>query len=432
MKPITPATPTDRYAILCRLFLLVLPLHGISFFEVGFNGSPDNIFIILSFLLLFIDYLIFDEVREYINTRLFSKEASHLILLLIFLFMSDVINVLRFGSPGFLADRMGSILLLVLFACGVSTGNHLRKILFCWMIASAYLALQNILSNLGITPAVEGSRFHAPRIMYGFRMPFHYAVGLPGDFGWHGMMLITGFISACYTCKAHKWAGILCALLCFGSIVMMQSRSTYLGFLVSVTMLVFFLVDKSRRKGVIFIALSPLLIFVAVWYREIFHFFQYAWRGFVDVGARNVGSRLLQFQRAIDIGMSHPLTGTGHNSFMTVTNLPYTIHNSFLYQLSSLGVVSFVLYCSAFVAAFFVSFRNMMPRRREKAPDVNPFLFCALAGVTVELNCFLAISGSIPWLLIYFILLANSLSAAQPADKEAVAAQAAAAVQNNI
>lgn len=418
MKRFNPARSTDRYAFLCQLFILILPLHGISFFDIGFNGSPDNIFIILVFLLLCIDYLIFDDVREHINIRLFSKEARRLILLLLLMFMFDVINVIYYGNPGYLADRLGSVLLVVFFACGVSTCEHLRKIACCWMIAASYLALQNILSNLGITPAIEGSRFHGPRIMYGVKMPFHYAAGFPGAFGWHGMMLIAGFIFSCYIYKTNRLTGILGALLCFVSIVMMQSRSTYLGFLISGVMLAFFLVDRNRKKSVLIIILSPLLIFIAVWYQDIFSFFQEVWRGFLDIGKGSMDSRFLQFQMAIDIGLKNPFIGAGHNSFMAITDLHSTIHNSFLYQLSSLGVASFLIYCSAFVLAFYVSFRNMSPQLLNNTPDINFFLFCILVGVTIELNCFLVISGRIPWLIIYFILLVNNLSATAPLKRK--------------
>jgi O-antigen ligase len=136
------------------------------------------------------------------------------------------------------------------------------------------------------------------------------------------------------------------------------------------------------------------------------------------VGARNVSSRLLQFRKAIDIGLDHPLTGTGHNSFMTVTNLPNTIHNSFLYQLSSLGILSFLLYGGVFAAAFTVALRDLLTRRRETTPDFTLFLLCALAGVTVEMNFFLYISGSVPWLLIYFIFLTARLSPELPDERE--------------
>lgn len=400
------------YYYSCLLFILLMPLENISFFDIGFKGSITNIFIILIFLKLATDYLLFNNFRKIINYRIYSRESKYLLLPLIIVMTFDTISNVYHGGIGFLTDRIGSVLLVLIFIVGVDSYKKLLSTITCWIFASSYLALQNILSNLNITPVVEGARFHQPRNFYGLDMPFHYAVGFPGAFGWHGMLLVSGFLFSIFYIKHNRLVGFLGSALCLASIVMMQSRSTYLAFIIS--LIVYLLISSfanNKYKQFTFI-LFPLIFFFIYYLPELVRYIPYLWEGFVNVARGNVDGRLLQFRVSIETGLSNCFLGVGHN-YLFDGKLDHVIHNSFLYQLASIGIFGFFVYCYIYFNVIKVSFQSIFSRKFfSNELSLMVVLFSIFIGICIELSLFRVISGKEQWLIIYFILLYSSLMSA--------------------
>lgn len=393
------------YYYSCLFFILIMPLQNISFFDIGFKGSLTNLLIILIFLKLTADYLIFYNFRKIVNVRIFSYESKFLLLPLCIVMCFDVLSTVYHGGFGFLADRIGTVLLVIIFIVGIDSYEKLKKIPICWLFASSCLAAQNILSNLGLTPIIEGARVEMPRTFYGVKMPFNYTAGFPGAFGWHGMLLVSGFIFSIYYVKKNKFIGYLCGMLCMTSIIMMQSRSTYLAVVVSLMvylLTIFYVNNKYKQLALLF---SPTILIFVYYLPDITSYIGYIWEGFVNVERLNVDSRLYQFQVGIEAGLEHWFLGTGHNyEFNSVSGV--VIHNSFLYQLASIGVAGFLVYCYIYYKSFLTSIKIILFNKLFVIEHgLIVALFSMLIGVCIELSLFRVISGKEQWLIIYFILL---------------------------
>ena len=393
------------YYYSCLFFILIVPLQNISFFDIGFNGSLTNLFIILIFLKLSVDYLIFYNFRKIIKNRIFSYESKFILLPLCIVFFFDILSTIFHGGFGFLADRIGTVLLVIIFIVGIDSYEKLKKIPIFWIFASSYLAAQNILSNIGLIPVIQGSRVEKARFFYGVEMPFNNAAGFPGAFGWHGMLLVSGFFFSIYYVRKNKFIGFLCGMLCMTNIIMMQSRATYLAVVVSLMVYLLTISYANNKYKQLALIFFPAILISVYYLPDITSYIGYIWEGFVNVAKGNVDSRLFQFQVSIEAGSEHWFLGAGHNClFNSLSGV--VIHNSFLYQLASIGVVGFLVYCYIYYNSFLTSIKFILFNKRFVIEHgLIVALFSMLIGICINLSLFRVISGKEQWLIIYFILL---------------------------
>jgi len=393
------------YYYVCLLFILIMPLNNISFFEIGFHGSPTNILIIGTAGILITNYLLFSSFRRHFHQRLVSFESKHLLIPLLGVLCFDILSTSYHGGLNYLADRIGTVLLVIIFLVGIDSREKLEKVTFFWMIAAFYLAAQNIASQVGLTPVIKGSRISNPRTMFGAQMPFNYAAGFPGAFGWHGMILETGLLFSIYHASLKKYFWAIVALLCLTSIVMMQSRSSYLAAGVSLAVYLLITFYIKRKIVPLFILISPLIILCLYYLPEIISYIAFFTKEFINIGRTNVYSRLFQFKVAIDAGLTNPLLGKGHNYlFNSLSGV--VIHNSFLYQLASIGVLGFLLYTYIYVKSLLTAGKLIFfTKKKYYEKKLAAAFFCSLIAMCIELSLFKVISGKEQWLIMYFILL---------------------------
>ncbi len=402
-----------HYYYSCLLFILLIPLENIYLFDIGFKGSCTNLLIILSSTKLFFDYCISYKFRQYFKYRIYSYESKCLLLPLLILTTIDIVSSISHACFWFITDRIGTILLIIMFIIGVENIEKSKKLSLFWIFSASYMATQNILSNFYITPAIEGSRFHNPRNFFGFDMPFNYAVGFPGDFGWHGMILISGFLFAVHYYKSSKIISLFGSLLSLSSIIMLQSRSTYLALMISIIIyfFIFSLVSK-KFKIVIFFCL-PMTILVIFYFSYIFDYIINVWEGFLNVTRATVDGRLFQYKLSIKTGFSNIFLGAGHD-YSFNGKLEHVVHNSFLHQFYSIGIIGFFVYCYIYYNAIKSFIRYMLLMRTEYYDSsFIIILFSSFIGVCIELLFFRVISGKIQWLIIYMILINSSIVASK-------------------
>lgn len=252
------------------------------------------------------------------------------------------------------------------------------------------------------------------RTYFGIKLPFNKPVGLLElSDGKLGIIIAPIILLAMINTKKDfrffkiRWPRIVAMVLLL-LIIILQSRSAYLGFVIA--FFVFVLLYPSRRFRLYtlgFTAISGTLVLISGLYSFI-------WAGLVGEGiySGNVEARAHDLSFAINNFLESPILGVGHkNTLYFASPLDTTglgSHNLFLDHLASGGLLAFVPLVLLFVVFFYYTGKYYLLALRKKLNNhigLSIWLITSMIYILVELSFYRGFYNEYTYLFLAFGLI---------------------------
>ncbi len=256
-----------------------------------------------------------------------------------------------------------------------------------------------------------------------------------------GVVLVLGFVLALWQqeiCrgKLKKIFFGLCAIIFVYGVFVTGSRTSYLMFLICLSMIFYHKEKKSKGlmviKGILILALVSALIFTQ---KDRYQFQRTL--GAVEVlrqgdskkpGNKNVNRRLQKDKIAIEMAKKNWLFGVGYLNKEILENWygkdTRFSHNTYLRILSETGVIGISLYTCFLFSIFRLASRGLMSvryKRRKKVKKVtgtldtvylaNFWLTCGFVGIVVSSSFIVMFNEKIFWVWLSIIVAEQALHA---------------------
>jgi O-antigen ligase len=298
--------------------------------------------------------LSFSKHRELkMDERLFILISCFVVLVLL-----DLVNGVQFEALlefNYAFGRITSLLVILLILTYLqANGDKAVGVVTQVVLFSAFvISVMIILEGFGVIS--YGFYSEEGRHLFGTRMPFRKATGVPLSDGKLGTLLIPAFTMLVVTGLTQHflkplWRWLFLLVIGF-AIIIMQSRSGWLGLFMGLGFLSAYHVAKSRYLA--FYLLGITLGLAALFFSSLGELIL---GGFVGEGvqARTVEGRFLGAEQALDASGVSFLFGQGHGNVFIENEIGKThiIHNLFLDQLASNGIVGLLVLL--FVYGFFL------------------------------------------------------------------------------
>jgi O-antigen ligase len=330
------------------LLLFIIPFFPMPKTALGIF-APVSVVLLFGYLLL----------MAMTKTRDFVMDAPTTVILgcFLLLILLDLLNGLQFGAVQefrYAFGRITSLMVILLVAAYLQTHGEqgVRLVMRVLLFSAVLVSVMIILEGFGFIsygfPSEEGRR------LFGTRMPFRKATGVPLSDGKLGTLLIPAFImlliGGLTDYLKKSWRGLLLLVIGF-AIVIMQSRSGWLGLFMGLAFLTVYYAIHSRYLAFYLLGMAALL--AVLFFSPLGDLLL---GGFVGEGvqARTVSGRFLGAEQALDASGASFLLGHGHGNVFIENEIGKThiIHNLFLDQLASNGIMG--LLALLFVYGFFL------------------------------------------------------------------------------
>jgi len=261
------------------------------------------------------------------------------------LIISDIFCVLIFEFKTQFPYLIARVVTLTLFIVSISFRPSLdlvEKMIRIYCVSIMLLSILVILEGFSVVSM--GAETARGRTYFGVQLPFRKAVGFPMSDGEFGIMVSPAFLYLLlqffggpgYRRMPFSLIGVF---LTGFALLVAQSRSTWLGLALSLTVIGLLLPRRNIDRLIIVTMGLAFTAFVGSQiYGEIF-------AGFTSEGilAKNVNDRFETFGIVSEILRQSPLFGVGHGdgvSSGTDLSLDKAIHNHFISALSSGGLIA--------------------------------------------------------------------------------------------
>ncbi len=330
------------------LLLFIIPFFPMPKTALGIL-APVSVVLLFGYLLL----------MAMTKTRDLVMDAPTTVMLgcFLLLILLDLLNGVQFGAVQefrYAFGRITSLMVILLVAAYLQTHGEqgVRLVMQVLLFSAVLVSVMIILEGFGFIsygfPSEEGRR------LFGTRMPFRKATGVPLSDGKLGTLLIPAFtlllISGLTDYLKKSWRWLLLLVIGF-AIVIMQSRSGWLGLFMGLAFLTVYYAIRSRYLAFYLLGITALL--AVLFFSPLGDLLL---GGFVGEGvqARTVSGRFLGAEQALDASGASFILGQGHGNVFIENEIGKThiIHNLFLDQLASNGIVG--LLALLFVYGFFL------------------------------------------------------------------------------
>jgi len=367
------------------LFIFIIPFFPVPKSRLGFI-APVVVFLLFAFMVI----LIIKKIKEFpFYTNIVIFILSFVILMLI-----DLINGIRFDNSLEFKYTLGRITALMVFLLVIFYLNQkgLKGInyLYMIMIASAIIvSIMIILEGFGFIST--GLPSEGGRHLFGTRLPFRKATGVPISDGKLGTFLIPMFTLLLFpqlinTTLTNKLRWGFLTIIGF-AIIIMQSRSGWLGLFVGLSFLLFYYIIKSKDISLYLLLLS--FVFVVAYSTPLLGI---VLSGFIGEGvqARTVSGRFLGAEQALDAIKTAFLIGHGHGAVFIENEVGkiHLIHNLYLDQLASAGFIGFLVLFSSHILFLSILIKKIFFSKIKEIVILSLWLITAWLSVFIESNLY--------------------------------------------
>ena len=367
-------------------FLFIVPFFPLPKTVLGFL-APLSVIFLFGFLVLQIATRKIDlQLDININT---------VIVCFFLLIVFDLINGMRFESLvefKYVFARVTTLIVTLLVVSYLQNNpqHGIKWVMLAILFSAVVVSILIILEGFGLVST--GIHSEMGRRLFGIRIPIRKATGVPLSDGKLGtllipsltMLLIPGLLSE----WLHKrWRLLFIFLLVIG-ILIMQSRSGWLGLFAGWAFLIAYYINRSKYIAFHLLAVTLMagILFFSPVGEAIF-------AGFVGEGiqAQSASGRLLGAQQALAASTSSFILGQGHGTVFIENEIGkiHIIHNLFLDQLTANGIVGLLVLL--FVYGFFLWLIGVALRKVSKNSFAERYLLWLVAAwlsVFVEQNLY--------------------------------------------
>ncbi len=381
-----------------KLFLLVFFITPFLPMPTGAYGPIAPVLYLFLFFLLMFVFVLGKKIPRYLTNDYFTIVlALHLLLLFL-----DIMQIIVFGSQeiNYAVNRVISIALFVCFTVSILDRSYIenstvlpsRTLILILQWSLGIYALLLVLQAFQIITIGADTK---ARSYFGLTLPIRKPLGLfKISDGKIGCMLATGF----YLFLTNSYNRIkfiqvknskVISLLFFVALVLCQSRSAYLGFLIS--FFCFCMIIPYRNIKWMFLAIvgliAPIILSTPIP--------RLIWLGFVGGGIyeKNVAARSKINQFTFDRFLDSPIIGNGDSDLkLYVGNGEYLgSHNFYLDILANNGLIGFLPYLLTYILFFSLIIASIRTSRKNSNGvllGLAVWILCSSLHIIVELNLY--------------------------------------------
>lgn len=349
------------------------------------------------FLLVIVFILGFDKIPYSFQNKYF---LLHLILALILIWW-DFFNMFR-GSfmkeLNFILIRITNLGVFTIFSFSILESNKnnsfflpKKAILKTYYFSIVALSLLLYLQAFEIITIGEVFR---GRTYFGIQLPFKKPLGFFDlSDGKLGCMIVPAFfLSLVCSFKQLRFIDVpfpkTFSVLFFFLMIIVQSRSGYLGLFLSVLVFCFLIPYKFYRNLVV----SSMILFAVFLYLS--GLYKLIWLGLVGEGVyeQNVASRGQVIMNELVAFFDSPIIGRAHENSIIITHegQGHTgSHNLFTNHLAVGGLMTFIPFIMMLLSFLYYALRNLIIFNRRKELMYSGFAIwciCSMAHITIELS----------------------------------------------
>lgn len=337
----------------------------------------------------------------YWNTYVFK-----ILIVFLLLIISDHLCGLFFNPTQQLLYLGARVATIVIFLAGLS---FFPSFLNLTRIIKIYIWSIIILSLLTIAEGVSfikfGARIIPPRTFFGVTIPFNKAVGFNMSDGEFGIMVAPAFLYLLiqfFSKSGFKpLIGRTLMIITIGlALFISQSRSTWLGLVLSIGAVIFMFPKKKNRKLLLFCAVVLGIVLLLT------NIFSFILKGFTGEGTykKNVFARLNAYLLGWDYFKRNPLVGVGHgNATYMVFSRNILIHNQIIDQLASAGILGAIPLLALYIIFFRTALRLYRDAKDNEIRVLTIWITASMVHAFTELMLYRGFySEHIPW---YFAVL---------------------------
>lgn len=374
-------------------------IHALNTFKI------DHAYLIFIFLVPFIPRPTIDHSLKYlapasvalvIITFFFKKLSSNrniqslqkykflIVSCSCYSLFSYILNILAFSEFSefqyFVSRVLSVFLFLILFLWYLSDGQNFELSLSVFSLGMFFLCL--LIIFIGFTGINLFGEMRPPRT-YGIKMPFFKNSGVPRSYGELGILfsILFGYLLV-YGQQVKKiWKLTLFAVM-FLSIIITQSRSTYLAIIIMIMTYIAFRLRLNRKVMV-------MMVLVSLFLPAIVGAFVYSEQASIikdifmseKLYEKNVDSRFESYTIIFDIIKKEPfrsVAGISHKKYIEyisqIKNIEVGLHNHFLSDIVYLGVFGGVMnFCLLIFPIIYMALHSTFYSKKR--------IFCLLASV---------------------------------------------------
>jgi len=338
-------------------------------------------------------------------SRSMPREVFYLILLVAQLFATVPFSTIwRFGALATTLDFSKVIIIFIVIALTLNTGDRLRQVILIQAVSVLVLAGFSVLKPHLLIGRLEGAS------MGNFSNPNDLAltivISLP-------LCLALLFLSKSVLWKV-AWA--VAMLLMTYALLLTGSRGGFLALIVATTVLLWELAIRGHRRYLLIVAVLPAVILWQFSGATLSQRFRSTFSNENAPGAYESAQQRQQlFWRSVEVTLQHPLFGVGPGNFYSVSGNWHVTHNSFTQMSSEGGVPALVLY----VLILWRGFKNIGAAKRlggriKETSILARTLNASLAGYVVG-SCF----ASVAYQFVPYFLVAYTIALREIAKKAA-------------
>lgn len=335
-----------------------------------------------------------------------NKYVFKILIVFLILIISDLLCALFFNPTQQLLYLGARVATIVIFLAGLSffpSLLNLRRIIKIYLWSIIILSLLTIAE--GVSFIKFGTRISPPRTFFGVKIPFNKTSGFDMSDGEFGIMVAPAFLYLLIQFFSKSGLkpliGRIFMIITIGlALFISQSRSAWLGLVLSIVAVIFMLPKKKTRKLLLFCAVVLGIVLLLT------NIFSFILEGFTGEGTykKNVFARLNAYLLGWDYFKRNPLVGVGHgNATYMVFSRNILIHNQIIDQLASTGILGIIPLLALYIIFFRTALRLYRDAKDNEIRCFTIWITASMVHAFTELMLYRGFySEHLPW---YFAVL---------------------------
>jgi hypothetical protein len=367
--------------------VLSLPFGGFSIETGVVNISAPNLLIIVTL------FSVAFKNRGEVNT---NKRQSIVILLgVFFIFYTYLSTVYYAGSLRSLITYSGFLFLMISIIIYCRGSEQVRLVFHAMFLSAIVISILTIVHVLLYPSGLPfGDIYRGQRTVGGIKIPVQRSIGVPMSYGSFGMYSLAATPYYAYVAVRRKSTPLLLGVVTIITAVLIsQSRSAWLAAMVAMIILLFgHYLEKYRDNQMLLgtVGLGTIAFIIPGVVSALIH---------IQPGTAR--ARFEQYQYAIDVLLSSPITGVGLGNLNSITKLSYKIHSAFLNIGAASGLPALLPILIIWAGAVVYLLKLLFHSSTNFALTLG--LLAGIAVVTIESNLQPAFSKA-PWVIIALIV----------------------------
>jgi O-antigen ligase len=381
--------PFRAIDLVVLLTVFSLPFGSYALAESVITVSVPNLLLPVSTLLIVL-------ARRHQGLRVHEYHLLDLFVIILILCWGTAAFVANAQPPRQVVTFVGYLLTYVVVGLYVDSYVRLHRVMVTAFAAAVAISVLTLFSSLLEIPI--GQPLIGHRTVLGIRIPFERTLGVPLTYGAYGMYLLAPlpYVAVDWLWRERSWLLGGCLGIVLASVVVSQSRSTWLAAIVAISVLGFGIVILGREIPIgdhAYRFLAGVSALTAVSAASVVP------KVLIRIDRGTYRSRVKQYSETLEWLIRRPLIGVGTDFSLLELPGESSPHNAFLINGLSMGLPVLAGFVVLFITTPIRLVRTILYSPSYRDQMIALSLLAGFSAVLVELQLLPQFSKA-PWLIL--------------------------------